>query len=81
MGEFVKRSEAIQNIVNVLRLTGNHYCNDGRDIQDADKILNRLEQIGMLPPSYILYSIKIKELEELELQVELMVDGSQKENN
>ena len=47
----MKRSEAIEHIVNVLRLTGNHYCDDDRDEQDADKILRRLEQIGMLPPS------------------------------
>lgn len=41
----MKRSEAI-----VLRLTGNHYCDDGRDEQDAKRILKRLEDIGMLPP-------------------------------
>jgi hypothetical protein len=46
----MKRSEAIKNIVNVLRLTGNHYCDDGRDGQDAERILKRLEAIGMLPP-------------------------------
>ena len=46
----MKRSEAIVHIVNVLRLTGNHYCDDGRDEQDAERILKRLEQIGMLPP-------------------------------
>ncbi len=46
----MKRSEALIHIINVLRLTGNHYCDDGRDEQDANRILNRLEQIGMLPP-------------------------------
>jgi len=46
----MKRSEAILNIINVLRLTGNHYCDDGRDEQDAERILKRLEAIGMLPP-------------------------------
>jgi hypothetical protein len=46
----MKRSEAIKNIVNVLRLTGNHYCDDGRDEQDAERILERLEAIEMLPP-------------------------------
>jgi len=47
----MKRSEAIRNIVNVLRLTGNHYCDDGRDEQDAERILKRIELIGMLPPT------------------------------
>ena len=46
----MKRSEAIKNIVNVLRLTGNHYCDNGRDEQDAKRILKRIELIGMLPP-------------------------------
>lgn len=46
----MKKSEAINHIVNVLRLTGNHYCDDGRDEQDATRILDRLESIGMLPP-------------------------------
>lgn len=46
----MKRSGAIEHIVNVLRLTGNHYCEDHRDLEDAEKILKRLEQIGMLPP-------------------------------
>lgn len=46
----MKRSEAIVHIINVLRLTGNHYCDDGRDEQDAERILKRLEDIGMLPP-------------------------------
>lgn len=49
----MKRSEAITHIVNVLRVTGNHYCDDGRDEQDADRILKRLEAIGMLPPLHI----------------------------
>ena len=48
----MKRSEAILNIVNVLRLTGNHYCDDGRDEQDAERILKRLEAIGLLPPKF-----------------------------
>lgn len=46
----MKRSEAIVHIINVLRLSGNHYCDDGRDEQDADRILKRLEAIGLLPP-------------------------------
>lgn len=46
----MKRKEAITHIINVLRLTGNHYCDNGRDEQDAERILQRLEQIGMLPP-------------------------------
>jgi len=46
----MKRSKAIEQIVNVLRLTGNHFCDDGRDLQDAERILKRLELIGMLPP-------------------------------
>jgi hypothetical protein len=46
----MKRSVAIENIINVLRLTGNHYCDNGRDEQDAEKILKRLEDIGMQPP-------------------------------
>jgi hypothetical protein len=46
----MKRSEVINHIVNVLRLTGNHYCDDGRDEQDAGRILERLEAIEMLPP-------------------------------
>lgn len=47
----MKRSEAVKNIINVLRLTGNHYCDDGRDEQDAERILKRIETIGMLPPT------------------------------
>jgi len=43
----MKRSEALHNIVNVLRLTGNHYCDDGRDEQDAERILKRIEALGM----------------------------------
>lgn len=46
----MKRSVAIENIINVLRLTGNHYCDNGRDEQDAERILKRLEDIGMQPP-------------------------------
>jgi hypothetical protein len=46
----MKRSEAIAHIVNVLRLTGNHFCDDGRDEQDAGRILKRLEVCGVLPP-------------------------------
>ena len=46
----MKRSVAIQHIINVLRLTGNHFCDDERDKVDADRILTRLENIGMLPP-------------------------------
>jgi len=46
----MKRRVAIENIINVLRLTGNHYCDNGRDEQDAEKILKRLEDIGMQPP-------------------------------
>lgn len=46
----MKRSEAIKHIINVLRLTGNHYCDNGRDKTDANRILERLEDIGMLPP-------------------------------
>ena len=46
----MKRSEAIRHIINVLRLTGNHYCDNGRDETDANRILERLEDIGMLPP-------------------------------
>ena len=46
----MKRSEAVKNIINVLRLTGNHYCDDGRDKQDAERILKSMELIGMLPP-------------------------------
>ena len=49
----MKRSEAIRHIINVLRLTGNHYCDNGRDKTDANKILERLEIIGMLPPLHI----------------------------
>jgi hypothetical protein len=70
----MKRSEAINHIVNVLRLTGNHYCDDGRDEQDAERILKRLELIGMLPPpkqtdpvtSYLIYCYydKVEEKEE-----------------
>jgi hypothetical protein len=43
----MKRSVAIENIINVLRLTGNHYCDNGRDEQDAERILNRMETLGM----------------------------------
>ena len=46
----MKKSKAINHIVNVLRLTGNHYCDNGRDEQDAKRILERIELIGMLPP-------------------------------
>jgi hypothetical protein len=46
----MKRSETLNHIVNVLKLTGNHYCEDGRDLEDADRILTRLEKLGMLPP-------------------------------
>ena len=46
----MKRSEAITHIVNVLRLTGNNCCDHGRDEQDAEKILKRMEEFGMLPP-------------------------------
>jgi hypothetical protein len=55
----MKRTEAITHIVNVLRLTGNHYCDDNRDLQDAERILTRLEQIGMLPPIAELKSLNI----------------------
>ena len=44
----MRRSDAINHIVNILRLTGNHYCDDGRDEQDAERILKRMEAIGML---------------------------------
>lgn len=57
----MKRSEAIAHIVNVLRLTGNHYCDDGRDLEDADRILRRLEQIGMLPPVAELKQLKTRD--------------------
>jgi hypothetical protein len=43
----MKRSVAIENIINVLRLTGNHYCDNGRDEQDAERILKRIEALGM----------------------------------
>ena len=46
----MKRIEMIEIISVILRLTGNHYCDDGRDIEDADKILKALEDVGMLPP-------------------------------
>jgi len=46
----MKKSKAINHIINVLRLTGNHYCDNGRDEQDAKRILERIELIGMLPP-------------------------------
>jgi hypothetical protein len=46
----MKRSEAIKNIANVLRLTGNHYCDHDRDLEDAERILKRMEDIGMRPP-------------------------------
>jgi hypothetical protein len=49
----MKREEALAHIVNVLQLTGNHYCEDGRDLVDADRILTRLENIGMLPSKYV----------------------------
>lgn len=48
----MKRSEAIRHIINVLRLTGNHYCDNGRDKTDANRILERLEDIGMQPPLF-----------------------------
>lgn len=57
----MKRSEAIAHVINVLRLTGNHYCDDGRDLEDAEKILKRLEQIGMLPPSAELKQLGIRD--------------------
>lgn len=57
----MKRSEAIAHIVNVLRLTGNHFCDDGRDEQDAERILKRLEQLGMLPPSAELKQLGIRD--------------------
>lgn len=46
----MKRSVALENIINVLRLTGNHYCDNGRDEQDAERILKRMEALGILPP-------------------------------
>jgi hypothetical protein len=49
------------HIVNVLRLTGNHYCDDGRDEQDAERILKRLEQLGMLPPTTELKQLGTKD--------------------
>lgn len=57
----MKRSKAIEQIVNVLRLTGNHFCDDGRDLQDAERILKRLELIGMLPPSAELKQMGIRD--------------------
>jgi hypothetical protein len=57
----MKRSEVIEHIVNVLRLTGNHYCDNGRDEQDAERILKRLEQLGMLPPSAELKQLGIRD--------------------
>ena len=55
----MKRSEAINHIVNVLRLTGNHWGDHGRDEQDAEKILKRIEAIGMLPPITKLKTLNI----------------------
>jgi hypothetical protein len=60
----MKRSEAIKNIINVLRLTGNHYCDDSRDEQDAERILKRIELIGMLPPE-----TNLKDCQDPKLQV------------
>lgn len=60
-GLLMKRSEAIEHIVNVLRLTGNHFCDDGRDEQDAERILRRLESIGMLPPPAQLKQLNIRD--------------------
>lgn len=46
----MKRSLAIQILANILKLTGNHYCDDGRDVQDATEMLDAMEGIGMEPP-------------------------------
>jgi hypothetical protein len=47
----MKRSEAIEHIVNVLRLTGNHYPEDyDKEGMDAERILDKLEEVGVLPP-------------------------------
>jgi hypothetical protein len=35
----MKRSVAIENIINVLRLTGNHYCDNGREIDLENHVL------------------------------------------
>ena len=57
----MKRSEAIAHIANVLRLTGNHFCDDGQDLEDSERILKRLEAIGMLPPSAELKQMGIRD--------------------
>jgi hypothetical protein len=57
----MKRSQAIKEIALILRITGNHYCDDGRDLEDADRILRRLEAIGMLPPSAELKQLGIQD--------------------
>jgi hypothetical protein len=40
----MKRSEAIKIIANQFAISGNHYCEDGRGIGDAEKLLKVIEQ-------------------------------------
>jgi hypothetical protein len=46
----MKRSQAIKILANQLVLTGNHYNDDGRDLEDSEKILSMMEKFGMVPP-------------------------------
>lgn len=53
----MKRWEMISILANVLVLTGN-----GRDLEDAERILDYLEKFGMKPPRYT----KVSESNEIE---------------
>jgi hypothetical protein len=48
----MKRSEMVALIASVLKITGNHYCDDNRDLDDANKILEVIESTGMRPPFF-----------------------------
>ncbi len=49
----MKRSEVVNLIALILQVSGNHYCDDGRDKDAAEDILKTLEDIRMEPPPYI----------------------------
>jgi hypothetical protein len=50
----MKRSDMVKLIALKLKLSGNHYCDDGRDLDDAESMLVVLEKYGMQPPGALI---------------------------
>lgn len=49
----MKRSEAIELVRLTLKLSGNVYCDDDRDKDLAEQVMDLIEHnIGMKPPGY-----------------------------